>query len=113
MTNKLPAEWSQNTLRDSDAAWRSFGDYCVDAGPSGCAFYAPTAAEIRKNLDTVTASIRARPIAVPPRPGKSYGVADYSLLRAEIFKSSFFPYARFPPLAKALSDLAMGNATTL
>jgi hypothetical protein len=89
----------------------SFVDGCVAAGPQGCAFFAPTAAEILDNVDKIYASLRARPIAV--WTNGSYGVVDYSLLRRAIFKSLYTLYAHFPILARALAELSVGNGTTL
>jgi hypothetical protein len=108
--NDQLADWSNNLL-DTDKAWMAFVHGCVAAGPAGCAFFAPTAAEILENVEKIYASLRARPI--PVRTETSFGVVDYSLLRYTVFESLFAPYALFPTLAQALADLSVGNGTTL
>ncbi|KAJ7165904.1 TAP-like protein-domain-containing protein [Mycena filopes] len=110
--NYFAVEWSNNLL-DTDKAWTHFLTGCVAAGPppSGCAFYAPTPAAIQAKVDALYASLRARPI--PVRTDIAFGVADYSMLRRTILTALYSPYAKFPPLAQALADLSVGNATAL
>ncbi|KAJ7123175.1 Alpha/Beta hydrolase protein [Mycena epipterygia] len=108
--NYFATEWSNN-LVDTDKVWTSFVRGCVAAGPEGCAFFSPTAAEISDKMDKIYASVRARPIHV--RTNISFGVVDYSMVRRAVFKSLYVPHARFPSLAQALADLSMGNGTAL
>ncbi|KAJ7123174.1 TAP-like protein-domain-containing protein [Mycena epipterygia] len=108
--NYYATEWSNN-LVDADKVWSSFVDGCVAAGPEGCAFFSPTAAEISDKMDKIYASVRARPI--PVRTNISFCVVDYSMVRSVVFRSLYAPYARFPSLAQALADLSMGNGTAL
>ncbi|KAJ6508288.1 TAP-like protein-domain-containing protein [Mycena sanguinolenta] len=108
--NYFATEWS-NDLLDTEKTWMSFVDGCVSAGPHGCAFFAPTAAEISSNVDEIYASLRARPI--PVRTDTSFGVVDYTMVRATIFRTLYSPYAQFPRLAQALADLSKGNGTAL
>ncbi|KAJ7755225.1 TAP-like protein-domain-containing protein [Mycena metata] len=108
--NYFAVEWSNNLI-DTDKTWMTFVNGCVAAGPKGCAFFAPTAAEILENVDKLYASLRARPI--PVRTDVSFGLVDYSLLRRTIFTALYSPYGRFAPLAQALADLSAGNATAL
>lgn len=89
----------------------AFVNGCVAAGPNGCAFFAPAAAEILANLDKLYASLRARPI--PVRTNTSFSIVNYSTLRFTIFRALYEPYALFPPLAEALADLTKDNATAL
>ncbi|KAJ6541006.1 TAP-like protein-domain-containing protein [Mycena vulgaris] len=103
-------EWDDDLI-DADKVWSSFLDGCVAAGPQGCPFYSPTAAEISENVDRLYASLRERPI--PVRTDISFGLVDYSMLRRVIFSSLYSPYATFPALAQALADLSTGNATAL
>ncbi|KAJ6582253.1 TAP-like protein-domain-containing protein [Mycena capillaripes] len=92
--NYFATEWSNN-LMDTDKVWMSFIYGCVAAGPQGCSFFAPTAAEILNSVEKIYASLRARPIP-------------------HLFRSSLYsPYAKFPTLARALADLSAGNATAL
>ncbi|KAJ7116262.1 hypothetical protein C8R43DRAFT_854198, partial [Mycena crocata] len=82
---------------------------CVAAGPTQCAFYKSTAAEVTDRLAALTASIRAHP--VPVITPTSYGIVDYSLLRETIFSALYTPYSSFGPLAAALAALEAGNST--
>ncbi|KAJ7472942.1 TAP-like protein-domain-containing protein [Mycena galericulata] len=103
-------EWSNNLI-DAEKAWSSFKNGCVAAGPHGCAFHSPTAAEIQANVDRIYASLRARPI--PVRTNTSFGIVDYSTMRRTVFTALYSPYAQFPALAQALADLSRGNGTAL
>ncbi|KAJ7174478.1 Alpha/Beta hydrolase protein [Mycena filopes] len=106
--NYFAVEWSNNLL-DTDKAWTHFLTGCVAAGPAGCAFFAPTAALLQAKVDALYASLRP----IPVRTDIAFGVVDYSMLRRTIFTALYSPYAKFPPLAQALADLALGNATAL
>ncbi|KAJ7250341.1 TAP-like protein-domain-containing protein [Mycena rebaudengoi] len=103
-------DWSSG-LVDTDKVWQSFYDGCVAAGPDRCPFYAPTAEDINAKMDRIYASLRTRPI--PVRTSISYGVVDYAFVRGVIFSALYKPYAQFPSLARALADLAQGNATAM
>ncbi|KAJ7704978.1 TAP-like protein-domain-containing protein [Mycena rosella] len=108
--NYFATDWS-SSLSDTEKAWSTFLDGCVAAGPAGCPFFSPTAAEISENVDKLYASLRSHPI--PVRTPTSFGLVEYSMLRHAIFQSLYFPYATFPLLAQAIADLAAGNATAL
>ncbi|KAJ6451753.1 hypothetical protein C8R45DRAFT_1065341 [Mycena sanguinolenta] len=103
-------KWSKN-LFDTDKTWMSFINGCVAAGPTGCALYAPTTAEVIEKVDEVYASVRQRPI--PVRTDTSSGLVDWSIVRATTFGSLHAPYAMFPTLGRILTDLYEGNGTTL
>ncbi|KAJ7062900.1 TAP-like protein-domain-containing protein [Mycena amicta] len=103
-------DWS-NFLANTDQAWQSFADGCVAAGPTGCAFYAPSTAELLSSVEAIYTKLRRRPI--PVRGPTSYGLVDFSMLRATVFLALYSPYAMFPTLAHALAGLAKGDGTTL
>ncbi|KAJ7209102.1 hypothetical protein C8J57DRAFT_1402317, partial [Mycena rebaudengoi] len=103
-------DWSSG-LFDTDKVWQSFYDGCVAAGPDRCPFYARTAEDIGAKMERIYASLRTRPI--PVRTNISYGLVDYAFVRSVIFSALYKPYAQFSPLARALADLAEGNATAM
>lgn len=88
-----------------------FFDSCVAAGPERCAFYSPDPATVAENLAALYDSVRAQP--VPVRNGSSYGLVDYPRLRQAVFQALYKPWAKFHPLAQALSDLAKGDGDAL
>ncbi|CAA7262007.1 unnamed protein product [Cyclocybe aegerita] len=102
--------WTQN-LVDADKTMEHFFTGCADASQQGCAFWAPSADEIRQNLSKLYESVRARP--VPVRTDTSYGVLDYNLLRVAVFVSLYFPYDLFPTLAQGLAELSAGDGRRL
>ncbi|KAF8959384.1 Alpha/Beta hydrolase protein [Flammula alnicola] len=106
----LIALWSNNLL-DTDKVMDSFYTGCAEAGPDSCAFWAPTADDIRHNLTTLYDSLRSRPI--PMRTKSGYGLLDYSVLRSLIFASLYSPYALFPVVARRLAELASGDGQLL
>ncbi|KAF7370135.1 Abhydrolase-4 domain-containing protein [Mycena sanguinolenta] len=103
-------KWSKN-LFDADKTWMSFIDGCVAAGPTACALYAPTAAEILAKVDKIYASLRARPI--PVHTETASGLIDWTTVRSVIFASLYSPYAFFSTGARILADLYQGNGTSL
>jgi len=82
---------------------------CASAGPHGCAFHAPTPGAISQKLERILESLYEQPI--PVQTEGSYGIVDYSMLKMLLFNSLYQPYALFPLLARALSDLEKGDAT--
>ena len=84
---------------------------CADAGPHRCAFWAPTAAEIEKNLTAIFTSLSTRPI--PVHTNTTYGIVDHTLLHHLVFGALYAPYATFPRLAQALAAVAVGDAQPL
>ncbi|KAF7340406.1 AB hydrolase-1 domain-containing protein [Mycena venus] len=61
------------SLMDTDKTLQTFFDGCVSAGPSACAFYAPTASQIASNLASLADSIRAQPFPRPHLPLARHG----------------------------------------
>ncbi|TFK35059.1 TAP-like protein-domain-containing protein [Crucibulum laeve] len=102
--------WSKNLL-DTDKALQTFFTGCVAAGPESCAFHAPKASDIAKNLTTILDSLRKQPI--PVRTESAYGLLDYARLKGTILRGLYSPYRSFQPLAKGLSDLVAGDPKTL
>jgi hypothetical protein len=96
-------------LQDTDKTLQTFFDGCVAAGPSACAFYAPSSAEIAANLAALTESIRAQPF--PVKTDISHGLVDFTFFRNYIFAALYSPYNAFAGFAQGLAALASGNAT--
>ncbi|KAF9474278.1 alpha/beta-hydrolase [Pholiota conissans] len=99
-------KWSNKLLHTAEVM-DLFISSCVEAGSSGCAFWAPTVDQLRLKIDNLYSSVRRRP--VPVKSGSTYGLVDYDKLRGVIFKLLKSPYASFQPLAKGLADLAAGD----
>ena len=89
----------------------SFYTGCAAAGPDGCAFWAPTADDIRQNLTTLSNSLRANPIPVRTKSG--YGLMDINKLQSALFTALYSPYQAFPAIAQGLADLAAGSGKLL
>jgi hypothetical protein len=51
---------------------------CADAGPDRCAFWAPSADDIRQNLTNLYDSISVQP--VPVKTGDTYSYVDYKII---------------------------------
>ncbi|KAF8646017.1 hypothetical protein AX16_007442 [Volvariella volvacea WC 439] len=100
------ALWSNNLI-DADKVQQSFFDGCYEAGPIDCPFWAHSPEAIASNLTALYNRLRVDP--VPVITPRSYGLVDYSNLRAAVFRSLYSPYVYFKSLAKALADLANGD----
>ena len=90
----------------------SFYQGCADAGKEGCAFWAPTAHDIRTNLTRLYDKLKVEPLSARLPNGK-FGIVDYDLLRFAVLATLYQPFALFPLMAEALADLASGNPNTL
>ncbi|KAJ3512917.1 hypothetical protein NLJ89_g3241 [Agrocybe chaxingu] len=102
--------WSNNLL-DTDKVLDHFFSGCAEAGPDACAFWAPTADDVRQNLTNLYDSIRAHPL--PVKADFSYGILDYNFLRFVIFRVLYSPYDLFQTLAQGLANLAAGDGRVL
>ncbi|KAG5645285.1 hypothetical protein DXG03_006587 [Asterophora parasitica] len=107
---RIVALWSTN-LVDADKALDTFFKFCHAAGPSDCAFYAPTPDLISANLTKIYESVSARPI--PVRTPTSYGLVDYNRVRMAVFTALYQPFRLWPTLAQGLAALAKGNGELL
>lgn len=85
----------------------SFYRGCAAAGPDGCAFWAPTAEDIRQNLMTLYDSLRTNPM--PIRTTSGYGLLDFNKLYSAIFTALYKPYEAFPVIAQGLANIASGS----
>ncbi|KAJ3500369.1 hypothetical protein NLJ89_g9828 [Agrocybe chaxingu] len=102
--------WS-NSLLDTDKGLDQFFSGCAEAGPLGCAFWAPTADDVRQNFTNVIKTIRAHPL--PVKTDLKYGILDYNSVRLAIFISLYAPYNFFQFLAQGLAELAAGDGRRL
>ena len=103
--------WDNNLL-DTDKTMHSFYQGCADAGEEGCAFWAPTADQIRTNLTLLYDSLKTEPLAAKLSDGR-FGIVNHDFLRSAVFTALYKPFAFFPRLAEALSDLAKGDGRAL
>ena len=103
--------WDNNLL-DTDKTMHSFYQGCADAGEEGCAFWAPTADQIRANLTRLYDILKVEPLPAN-LPNGRFGIVDHDFLRSAVFAALYQPFALFPRLAEALSDLANGDGRTL
>ncbi|KAJ3567549.1 hypothetical protein NP233_g6295 [Leucocoprinus birnbaumii] len=93
--------WSNNLL-DTDQTMNLFYETCHAAG-SACPFWAPSPALIAANLTRIYKDVIAKPI--PVRSSTSYGVLDFTRVRLSVFIALYSPWASWPTLAQALSEL--------
>ncbi|KAF9448840.1 hypothetical protein P691DRAFT_813496 [Macrolepiota fuliginosa MF-IS2] len=94
--------WSNNLL-DTPKTLNRFFEMCHTAGPSSCAFWAPSPSLISANLTRIYKDIITNPI--PVRTPTSYGVLDYNHVRTGIFRALYAPWATWSRLAQALANL--------
>lgn len=102
-----------------------FFDACVQAGRRRCALHEPTARLVEVRLDRIFATLKKRPLAVPPLDSDrddrlGYGIVDYAAARQLVFRFMFSPYlgvGRASPtaaeLASALAAVERGDGRPL
>ncbi|KAG2014272.1 hypothetical protein CC2G_011105 [Coprinopsis cinerea AmutBmut pab1-1] len=103
--------WGDN-LQDADNVLEQFFTCCAAAGPSGCAFHQPSAADIKASFYQLANQIRNEPIPVyttSTSGAPTYGLLDYSKFQTTVFYALYSPFSSFAPLAEVLAQLADGN----
>ncbi|KAJ7186580.1 Alpha/Beta hydrolase protein [Mycena filopes] len=100
-----------NQMLDIEKGLQIFADACFAAGPTDCAFHAPSSAEISANLQRLLDASKTNP--VPVVTPISYTVFGYTLLKNAIFDSLTSGSSFFGVLAEGLADLAKGDASTI
>ena len=90
----------------------SFYQGCADAGKEGCAFWAPTAENIRANLTRLYDTLKEEPLSARLSDGR-FAIVSHDSLRLAVFASLYRPFSLFSRMAEVLADLANGNANTL
>lgn len=103
-----------NPIRDADAIFERFGEYCNQAGPVGCPFYieggenAIRAAYWELEQRILNTSI---PVMASARRGPE--VVTWTDIKAIQRVAIYQPLLAFPILADRMSELAKGNAVPM
>ncbi|KAI0153115.1 hypothetical protein GGR57DRAFT_503254 [Xylariaceae sp. FL1272] len=104
-----------NFLRDADKVMNAFFDFCHDAGPNSCDFYAEAPARIEERLQTLLKNIRARPVVVAPGEGLPGTGPDmpqlitWSHVRRLTSAALYRPILMFQQFASVLAALEAGD----
>ncbi|KAF2181145.1 alpha/beta-hydrolase [Zopfia rhizophila CBS 207.26] len=113
--------WESAPL-DADEAVRAFFKDCFAAGPELCVFHqnATSWEELEQRYLAILDSLKKSPIAVadPVSPttaalGLIPAAVTWQDLVQNMFAYSYFPIPRFPIIAQVLTELEVGNATSL
>jgi hypothetical protein len=87
----------------------AFFHFCHKAGPSKCAFYAPTPAAIETRFFALLASLKASAVLIPPHANGTTPImpelVTYSKLQLLVRTCLYKPFFKFPALAKVLAAL--------
>lgn len=117
-------EWHRgvhtNFVRDADKVLNGFYKLCFQAGPSTCAFYAPSPAKIETRFRALLDGLREKPVVVPARAPDGTAAADngapdmpqiinYSSLRRTLSSVLYQPLYLFPEFARVLAALEAGD----
>ena len=107
-------EWTTNKnahfLHDADKIMDAFYHFCHLAGPSQCALYSLTAAEIESRFNKVLANLKIHPVIVPASTSASLPeVVTYSSIKRLISAALYRPIILFPPLARIIVALETGD----
>ncbi|KAF2729732.1 alpha/beta-hydrolase [Polyplosphaeria fusca] len=101
-------------LQDSDVAIKSFFQFCYNAGPKRCAYYADSTREIETRYQQLLYTMKDHPIPVfDTNSVEVPRLATYDMLRFYFFTSSYRTEANFPVLAQVLLDLENHNGSSL
>ncbi|KAI0702271.1 Alpha/Beta hydrolase protein [Cytidiella melzeri] len=112
--------WHKN-LVDTDTGLSMFFEACVEAGPRQCGLYESSAYQVKSRYDSLMDNLLHRPVAVSSinqwhSSALDYGIIDYSIVKAVIFRFLYSPYMLSPgmpsfasQLSFLLSEIEQGN----
>lgn len=103
--------WFSN-LQDTDKIIDKFFQYCYEAGPEGCSFYAsggPRA--IKVSYNHLLLDIFKRPRAVPSSPTRGPDVITWSDVKSMVRLGMYQPLIFMPMVADLLTDVSVGNGS--
>lgn len=101
-----------NAVRDADSIVDAFYDLCHTAGPSKCALYGPSPADIKERHMAILERLRVQPIIYMPSGGTASvlpEIVTYSKIRKLTSTALYRPNYYFPHLAEILAGLEEGN----
>ncbi|KAF3055117.1 hypothetical protein GL218_07725 [Daldinia childiae] len=108
-------EWHLNSyinfLHDTDKVMEAFYNFCYEAGPSSCDFYASSPTAIERRLASLLERIREHPIIVPASESgpDMPQLITWSHLKRLISASLYRPIFMFKKFAKVLRALEGGD----
>ena len=110
VANYYSTLWSNN-LMDTDKGLMLFYESCVQAGPSACPIYEPTAEAVASRVDRLMEKIKKQPMGISDKG--EYGILTYAAMRATLFLGLYKPYALLPTFAKLFADIERGDGSSL
>jgi hypothetical protein len=106
-SSRATGSWSKN-LHDTDKILQLLYDECVTAGKS-CPLYANSSSLVQRRVENIFTSIKANPLPVVDVPGSGYGVVDYSMVKRNLFKALYKPFAELNSYAHVLAAIEQGD----
>lgn len=100
-------------LVDADAIVQKFAEYCHLVGPTRCALYKDTAAEIKADMEDIVTRRRKTPMVVKTTDLQAPDIITHSDLLALVFQALYNPYQTFDLIATVFADLRSGNGSIL
>jgi pimeloyl-ACP methyl ester carboxylesterase len=111
-------DWYAGTLKtnilDIDKIVEQFFQYCYNAGPMKCAFYANSTEAIEQRLRNLVETIRREPIGVSDRRKVTRPIIiTYEVMRFALLNAQYNPQEQWPGFAKQLLDLENRNGSSM
>ena len=95
-------------MRDTDAGLFQLYQACVDAGPSVCPIYEPTAEGINTRVNALLEKLKAQPVHFYNTTSGAYGLLDYSAAKGSIFTVLYNTHRAGAQLTHALAEAEKG-----
>ncbi|GLI79925.1 hypothetical protein PoHVEF18_008273 [Penicillium ochrochloron] len=103
-----------NVVMDADAIFDRFGEYCHEAGPDGCPFYAEGGSETINNAYwNIENQLLNTSLPVMASATRGPEVVTWTDLKNILRVAVYQPLLAFHVLAGHVSELAKGNAVTM
>ncbi|OLN88180.1 putative hydrolase Mb2248c-like protein 1 [Colletotrichum chlorophyti] len=97
-----------NYVRDTDKVLFALYEFCHQAGPEKCAFYAPSAEAIMERFTRLLSSVKAHPVVVPADDENGPEVpmlVTYSMVMRLLSSTLYQPQYQSENFARILADL--------
>lgn len=99
--------WSRNLL-DTDKVLQFFFDECSAAG-AACPLHANSSIQVQRRVENILTSIKFSPLPVLDDTGSHYGIVDYTMVKTDLFRALYNPFALLPEYAQILAALEKGD----
>ncbi|KAH8430610.1 alpha/beta hydrolase [Aspergillus melleus] len=103
--------WLKN-IQDADEVYKSFFEYCHEAGPTKCALAGDSAEEIKARIDELIERLKTNPVPALASANRPPDMITYTDVKNMITNALYEPMDEFETMAQLLADLLRNNGSS-